>query len=339
MKRSRCRARILGLVSTLSNTRTSGATVARLAAGTVALGAATLGYAVGIERRHWTLRTAELPVLAPGSRPFTVLHVSDLHMLPGHHSKQRWVAALDELNPDLVVNTGDNLSHRTAVPAVLRALGPLLDRPGVFVFGSNDYYAPKPKNPARYLMPQGKKKRIHGVQLPWRDLRAAFVEHGWTDLTHVRRTIDVGGQRVFAAGVDDPHLRRDRYADIAGPADSGAAVRLGVTHSPEPRVLDTFATDGYDLVLAGHTHGGQLRLPGYGAIVTNCDLDRSRARGASRWGAHMWLHVSAGLGTSPWAPARFACPPEASLLTLVPRGSGADEPHKSAPRKARDNVR
>nr|WP_051183778.1 metallophosphoesterase [Amycolatopsis balhimycina] len=326
-------------MSTLSNTSTSGATAKRLAVGTLALGAATLGYAVGIERRHWTLRTAQLPVLAPGSRPFTILHVSDLHMLPGHRSKQRWVAALDELNPDLVVNTGDNLSHRQAVPAVLRALGPLLDRPGVFVFGSNDYYAPKPKNPARYLMPHGKKKRIHGVQLPWRDLRAAFVEHGWTDLTHVRRTIDVGGQPVFAAGVDDPHLRRDRYADIAGPADSAAAVRLGVTHSPEPRVLDTFATDGYDLVLAGHTHGGQLRLPGYGALVTNCELDRSRARGASRWGAHMWLHVSAGLGTSPWAPARFACPPEASLLTLVPRGSGSDEPRKSAPRKARDSVR
>jgi len=324
-------------VSTLSNTSTSGAKAIRLAAGTLALGAATLGYAVGIERRRWTLRTAELPVLAPGSRPFTILHVSDLHMLPSHHSKQRWVAALNELEPDLVVNTGDNLSHQQAVPSVLRAFGPLLDRPGVFVFGSNDYYAPKPKNPARYLMPKGKKKRIHGVQLPWRDLRAAFVEHGWTDLTHVRRTIEVSGQRVFAAGVDDPHLRRDRYADISGPADSGAAVRLGVT--PEPRVLDTFATDGYDLVLAGHTHGGQLRLPGYGALVTNCDLDRSRARGASRWGAHMWLHVSAGLGTSPWAPARFACPPEASLLTLVPRGSGADEPRKLARRKARDNVR
>jgi predicted MPP superfamily phosphohydrolase len=91
-------------------------------------------------------------------------------------------------------------------------------------------------------------------------------------------------------------------------------------------VLDAFATDGYDLVLAGHTHGGQLRLPGYGAIVTNCGLDRSRARGVSRWGAHTWLHVSAGLGTSPFAPVRFACPPEASLLTLVPRHSGSSLP-------------
>ncbi|KAA9154084.1 metallophosphoesterase [Amycolatopsis acidicola] len=312
---------------------------ARLAAGTVAVGAAAVGYAVGIERRHWTLRTAELPVLAPGARPVKVLHVSDLHMMPGQKSKQHWVAALGELEPDLVVNTGDNLAHPQAVPYVLRALGPLLDRPGLFVFGSNDYYAPKPKNPARYLMPRGKKKRIHGKKLPWRDLRAAFIEHGWQDLTHARRTVQVAGQTVFAAGVDDPHLRRDRYGEIAGRPDENAAVRIGMTHSPEPRVLDPFADDGYDLVLAGHTHGGQLRIPGIGALVTNCELDRSRARGASRWGADMWLHVSAGLGTSPYAPARFACPPEASLLTLVPRGSSTRNRANQTPRQAPSDIR
>ena len=200
---------------------------------------------------------------------------------------------------------------------MLRALGPLLDVPGVFVFGSNDYYAPRPKNPVRYITKS--KKRIHGIPLPWRDLRAALVERGWHDLTHVRRLLAVDGQTIAVAGVDDPHLRRDRYSDIAGKPDRTASLRLGVTHSPEPRVLDSFADDGYDLVMAGHTHGGQLRVPGYGALVTNCQLDRTRARGASRWGAHTWLHVSAGLGTSPYAPVRFACPPEASLLTLVPR--------------------
>jgi predicted MPP superfamily phosphohydrolase len=292
-------------------------TIARVAAGTAAAGAATIAYAAVIERRHWTLRTATLPVLTPGARPLRVLHISDLHMLPGQTAKQRWVHSLADLNPDLVVNTGDNLAHQRAVPSVLRAFGPLLDKPGVFIFGSNDYYAPKPKNPVRYLTRS--RKRIRGVPLPWQDLRAAFVEHGWLDLTHVRRGFLIAGQSVVAAGVDDPHLRRDRYADIAGQPDPGATLRLGITHSPEPRVLDAFAHDGYDLVMAGHTHGGQLRVPGYGAIVTNCELDRSRARGASRWGAHTWLHVSAGLGTSPYAPVRFACPPEASLLTLVPR--------------------
>jgi predicted MPP superfamily phosphohydrolase len=296
--------------------------IGRTALGATAVGTATLAYAAGIERRHWTLRQATLPVLAEGARPLRVLHISDLHMTPNQKSKQRWVSSLMDLNPDFVVNTGDNLAHQNAVPAVVRALGPLLDVPGVFVFGSNDYYAPRPKNPVRYLTK--KYKRIHGIPLPWRDLRAALVERGWHDLTHVRRLLTVEGQTIAVAGVDDPHLRRDRYSDIAGKPDRSATLRLGVTHSPEPRVLDAFAQDGYDLVMAGHTHGGQLRVPGYGAIVTNCQLDRTRARGASRWGAHMWLHVSAGLGTSPYAPVRFACPPEASLLTLVPRASSGN---------------
>ncbi|MCG8914706.1 metallophosphoesterase [Actinokineospora sp. PR83] len=308
--------------------------LSRIALGTTAVGAATLAYAAGFERTHWTLRQATLPVLAEGARPLRVLHISDLHMMPGQKSKQRWVAALDELNPDLVVNTGDNLAHKQAVPAVVRALGPLLNRPGVFVFGSNDYYAPKPKNPARYLFPSD--KRFHGIPLPWRDLRAAMLEHGWYDLTHTRTMFTVDGRTIAAAGVDDPHLKRDRYDEIAGKPDRQATLRLGVTHSPEPRVLDRFAEDGYDLVLAGHTHGGQLRIPGYGAIVTNCLLDRSRARGSSRWGAHTWLHVSAGLGTSPYAPVRFACPPEASLLTLVPRTTSAN-PALDATRGARFN--
>jgi uncharacterized protein len=294
-------------------------TFGRALLATTAVGAATVAYAAGIERTRWTLRQATVPVLAPDAQPIRVLHISDLHMMPGQKSKQRWVAELNELEPDLVVNTGDNLAHQQAVPAVLRALNPLLDRPGVFVWGSNDYYAPRPKNPARYLLPSSKTKRIHGIKLPWRDLRAAMVERGWVDLTHVRRTIEVQGQTIFCAGLDDPHLKRDRYADIAGTPDPRAALRLGVTHSPEPRVLDPFAADGYDFVMAGHTHGGQLCVPFYGALVTNCELDRSRVKGVSRWGSHMWLHVSAGLGTSPYAPVRFACPPEATLLTLVPR--------------------
>jgi uncharacterized protein len=294
---------------------------ARAATGVVAAGAATAVYAAGIERRRWTLRAATLPVLPPGTRDITVLHLSDLHLTPGQRSKQRWVASLAELEPDLVVDTGDNLAHVRAVPGVLAALDPLLSLPGVFVWGSNDYFGPTFKNPARYLLPAWQ-KQVHGGALPWRDLRAALIERGWHDATHTRLAMDVAGVRIAVAGVDDPHIRQDRYELVAGKPDADATLKLGLTHSPEPRVLDAFAADGYDLVLAGHTHGGQLRLPGYGAIVTNCGLDRSRARGASRWGSHMRLHVSAGLGTSPFAPARFCCPPEASLLTLVARPAG-----------------
>ncbi len=293
---------------------------ARVAIGGVASGVAAVAYAAGVERRRWTLRTATLPVLAAGSRSLRLLHISDLHLTPGQESKKRWVAGLAGLEPDLVVNTGDNLAHSRAVPGVMAALDPLLSRPGVFVFGSNDYFGPRPKNPARYLVRSG--RRIQGESLPWRDLRAAMTERGWSDVTHARVRLDIDGVSVAAAGVDDPHLGLDRYDRIASPPSGQPGLRLGLTHSPEPHVLDRFAADGYDLVLAGHTHGGQLRMPGVGALVTNCGLDRSRARGVSRWGAHMWLHVSAGLGTSPFAPVRFACPPEASLLTLVPRPAG-----------------
>ena len=80
-----------------------------------------------------------------------------------------------------------------------------------------------------------------------------------------------------------------------------------------------------ELLLAGHTHGGQLCLPFKGALVTNCDLDTGRAKGLHRHHGS-WLHVSAGLGTSPYAPVRFFCRPEATLLTLTARpgfsGSG-----------------
>jgi predicted MPP superfamily phosphohydrolase len=139
----------------------------------------------------------------------------------------------------------------------------------------------------------------------------------------------VAGVTIAAAGVDDPHLDRDRYETIAGSANPAANLTLAVTHAPYTRVLDRFAADGYRLILAGHTHGGQLCLPFSGAVVTNCDLDRSRAKGASQWGAKSALHVSAGIGTSPFAPFRFCCRPEASLLTLVAAPNGADDRARS----------
>jgi predicted MPP superfamily phosphohydrolase len=290
---------------------------------TAAVGAAAIGYAVVVERNWFALRRLEIPVLPPGTGPLRVLHISDAHLTPGRKRLMSWIRSLDELDPHLVVNTGDSIAHRRSVELFLDSLGPLLDRPGVFVLGSNDIYAPQPGNPAMYLRGPSSRKLKNRPDLPWEKLRDGMVAAGWLDLNNKRGQLTAGGLDVAVAGVHDSHIKRDRYAEVAGRADPGADLRLGIMHSPEPRLLDQFAHDCYDLLLAGHTHGGQLCLPWYGTLVTNCGLDRQRARGLHRHpvGGQAWLHVSAGLGTSPWAPARFACRPEASLLTLVPRDS------------------
>jgi predicted MPP superfamily phosphohydrolase len=284
-------------------------------AGTAAVGAACVIYAAAYEVNAYRLRRFDVPVLAPGSRPIRLLHLSDLHLMPDQRRKIEWVRSLAALEPDLVVNTGDNIAHRLSISPALEAYEPLLDLPGVFVFGSNDYFSPTPKNPARYLKRKRGPDRLTAPPLPTEDLRRAFVEAGWLDLNNARGELKVDGRRIVFAGVDDPHIRWDNYDEVAGPADSTAAVTIGVAHAPYRRVLDAMAADGYRLLLAGHTHGGQLCVPLWGALVTNCDLDPGRAKGLSRWGAS-WLHVSAGLGTSPYAPVRFACYPEATLLTL-----------------------
>ena len=295
--------------------------VFRLAAATtVAAGAATFAYASLIERNMFTLRRVDVPVLAPDAEPLRLLHISDLHMMPDQKRKQQWVRELVGTDPDLVIVTGDNMAHPDSIPGVARALQPVMDRPGAFVFGSNDYRGPVFKNPLGYF--DRDKEYVQGVDLPAEELRKLFVAAGWVDLNNARTTLKAGGRAIEIVGVDDPHIGRDDYAAVAGEASPSADLRLGLTHSPEPRVINEMAADGFDLVLAGHTHGGQVRVPFYGALLTNCGLHRSMARGLNRWPSpdrRTWLHVSAGLGTHPTAPIRFSCPPEATLLTLTPR--------------------
>ena len=304
--------------------------LARTTVGLGALGLAGVSYAAGFEVRAFRVRAARIACLPAGHSELRVLHLSDIHITPTQRAKKRWLRGLADLAPDLVVNTGDNLSHRDAVPVVMEALGDLRDVPGVYVFGSNDYWGPIAKNPLRYFLPNGGQKKMHGPALPWRELRTAFDDVGWLDLSNRKGELRVRDSRIAFAGVDDPHLHYDKLDEVAGPADPSADLRLAIAHAPYLRVLDAFTRDGYDAILAGHTHGGQLRLPGYGALVTNCDLDRARSRGLSAHvagGRQSALHVSAGIGTSPYAPYRFCCYPEATLITLTAgEPQGSDQP-------------
>lgn len=286
-------------------------------AGAALVGAAGLAYA-RVEAASYRLRRVDLAILPPGHPDLRLLHLSDLHMTPNRRRLRAWLGSLAELRPDLVVVTGDFLAHDEAVPIVLDALEPLLDLPGAFVLGSNDYYAPHLINPFGYFTGPSD-LREDRPQLPWPDLIAGLTAAGWADLGNARASLTADGRRIDLRGVDDPHIERDDYAVVAGAVDPAADLSLGVAHAPYLRVLDAMADDRVDLILAGHTHGGQVRVPGIGALVTNCDLDRRRSRGASEHRG-VPLHVSAGLGTSPYAPIRFACPPEATLIVARSRG-------------------
>ena len=289
-----------------------------LAAGAAGAGALALGWAAGVERRWFALRRAEAAVLrTPGT--LTVLHLSDLHLLPWQRDKLRWVRGLAAHQPDVVVATGDLLGHPEAIEPCVAALAELgTGRPALLVLGSNDFFAPGLRNPVKYFTgPSTVKPRQRRLETD--RLVAGLTEAGWLLMDNQRGQVSTPAGAVDVFGLGDPHIRRDRpdALDWTDPSEP-PALRLGLVHAPYLRALDALRDGGCDLALAGHTHGGQVRVPGLGALVTNCDLPRRQARGLSAHGP-MALHVSAGLGTSMYAPVRFCCRPEATLLTLVPR--------------------
>jgi predicted MPP superfamily phosphohydrolase len=322
-------------------TRSRFSPAARIALAIGAVGAAAFAWGSLVERTRWTLRHAEVPVLPAGAAPIRVLHLSDLHMAPWQRDKQQWVASLAELEPDLIVDTGDNLGHERGIEGIRRAFEPFRGAPGVFVNGSNDYFGPALKNPFMYFGgPSGHIQRSKPLDIA--ELHAYFAELGWNDLDNTAASLDLRGTHFEFFGVDDPHKGYDRldlitaaidelraedplgdetWPDAASGAGPRPTVTVGVTHAPYQRVLNSFVNHGAQLVLAGHTHGGQVCVPGFGALVTNCDIPRHQVKGLSTWQHGLrsaYLNVSAGLGTSIYAPVRFACPPEATLLTLVP---------------------
>ncbi|MFC7942655.1 metallophosphoesterase [Microbacterium oxydans] len=299
------------------------ALIALGAVGAVGAGAAIWG--IGIERYLFTVREASAVALPPGAAPLRILHISDAHMAPWQHRKQDWLASLAELKPDLIVNTGDNLGHENGLDGIRRAFAPFAGIPGVFVHGSNDVAAPSPRNPFRYFL--GPSKKNHKPELLDTDAMDRYFtdELGWTDLNNAAARLRIAGTDVHLFGVDDAHRDWDRLDKLPdaisalGARDAATPV-LGVTHAPYQRVLNGFTDLGADAILGGHTHGGQVCIPGYGALVANCDIPLKQAKGLSTWshgGRTVPLNVSAGCGHSIYAPVRFACRPEATLLTLT----------------------
>jgi uncharacterized protein len=307
----------------------------RAAGAVAATGTAALAYATLVERRWYALRHVTVPVLRPAAtRPLRVLHLSDLHLLPGQADRVDFVRRTLDLGADLVVGTGDFLGDPGVIDDVFALLGPAAAaRPCLAVLGSNDYSGPVWKNPLHYLTRPD--RRTSGVPLETDRLVRGLRGHGWQVVDNVRTTVETVAGPIDVAGLGDPHIGLDHPERLEwAPPQAAVALRLGVVHAPYLRALDVLAGNGSELVLAGHTHGGQVRVPLVGALTSNCDLPLRQARGLSRHAvaprreapvvpladptAEAWLHVSAGLGHARTAPIRFCCRPEATLLDLVP---------------------
>ena len=251
--------------------------------------------------------------------PIRVLHISDIHFAPGQKQKAGFLKELSSLKPDLVVNTGDNLGHKDAINPCLDALRPLVEFAGVFVNGSNDYRAPKYRNPLRYF--QGPSEVRNETDLDTKRFTAELTGAGWLDLNNQPGLLEIGGAKLGFMGLDDPHENLDDLGSLKQQKNSliDADVLIGVAHAPYLRVIEAFTNQDASVIFAGHTHGGQICLPGSRALVTNCDLPTEYAQGTSGWefeGKQSLLHVSGGMGCSIFAPVRLFCPPSATLLTI-----------------------
>ena len=315
-------------MSPASAGRIAGTALASL--GAVAVGAFAWGALV--ERNRFTVRREQIPMLDPAARPLTILHLSDLHMAPWQRAKQQWLRSLVDEEPDLVVITGDSLGHERGIEGVEYALEVFRGVPGVYVHGSNDYFGPALKNPFTYFTGPSENS-IEPPRLDTARLEQFFDSLGWLDLNNTARAMSIKGSRLEFVGVNDAHRDWDRLDLLPGAMDemrenvgwqddrSGPeAVTIALTHAPYRRVLNSFVNWGADIIFAGHTHGGQVQIPGIGALVTNSDLPRDKASGLHVWRHSVnasFLEVSAGIGTSIYAPVRFANPPEAVVVTLT----------------------
>jgi predicted MPP superfamily phosphohydrolase len=292
-------------------------------------GSLCVAYGIAVERFRFRIRRYELPILPTTGPPLlTVLHLSDLHFVRGDERKARFLASLPAA--DLTVVTGDFLGEPEAVETAVAAVRSTRGRLGSwFVLGSNDYFVPRPNNYLSYF--RRRRRRRLTIRGRARDLIEQLCEDGWQDLTNVRAPVDLDGLPVEVLGLDDAHIRRHdlRVAPLRETDRFGLAVMHSPDSAPESAAL------GYDLLVAGHTHGGQVRLPFVGALVTNSTMPPRLAAGLIRMGTAV-LHTSPGLGTSKYAPFRFWCRPEATFLALRPRSNDDRARRQSYTDRSRD---
>ncbi|NDD30459.1 MAG: metallophosphoesterase [Proteobacteria bacterium] len=255
--------------------------------------ALALAWGVMVERRWPQLTRHDVPVagLPAALDGLRVVHLSDLHW-DDHTSPARMHAIFNQVNalrPDLVVLTGDLITHyRRHIAPCAAAIGRLRGRLGVHaVLGNHDHWA------------------------SGRQMADALRSVGVNVMMNEHVLVEDG---LWLVGVDDPHLRRaDLDRALFGIPESDGLPRLLLAHSPD--IMED-AEGRVDLVLTGHTHGGQVRFPVVGPLLhaTRHAVGREHVVGFRRRG-HTLCFTNRGLGTV-LIPIRFNCRPEVALITL-----------------------
>jgi hypothetical protein len=263
---------------------------------------------------RWGYRTRRLRLPIKGlAAPLRVLHLSDLHLLPRDRAKMAFVRRVTDDDYDFVFLTGDIAEEEAAEPLVPG----LLSRPprhGAFaVLGNHDHWRMGFGEHLRSFLTGATSGRTAFTDVT--AMKARYEADGrWRVLVNEHVETHVNDQKVVIAGIDDPFTRRgDLQKTMHGVKQ--ADVLIGLVHVPTD--LASLSQRGFHLVLAGHTHGGQVRLPLIGALRTQCDLPPRHAAGLHLV-ERTAVHVSQGLGAGTLIRLRLLCPPTAYDITLEP---------------------
>jgi len=254
----------------------------------------------------------------------TILHLSDLHLHGPDQRKAEFLSYVTSLEYDLVVLTGDIFENESGIKYAPNLLTKIPRLGAYAILGNHDYYAYTVFN--RIIGRMFKRYRNPSKKRDVSPLISALEDSGYTVLRN--QSVRLAEAKITLIGVDYPGIDE---AVLQGLVSKAHKDDLLVSLLHLPKNLDQFVKAGIRMVFGGHTHGGQVRIPGIGAIVTDSELARHEASGLMRR-ENTLFHISRGLGQDPFPITNFRifCPPAATVLEITYQTSTLTAPLRSA---------